>query len=514
MKTAFSSFWVFVATGFSLSAALDPTSHVFVIVMENHVWSDIKGSPDAPYINNTLLPMASYCDQYYNPPGLHPSEPNYLWLEAGTNFNVTNDNLPAQNLQISPAHFVTQLKNAGISWKTYQEDIDGTSCPMTDSVSGSGLFYVAHHNPFVYFDDVANSNAPPCVAVVRPFSELTTDLGSDNVARYNFITPSTCHDMHDSCAPTSNPVRQGDDWLAANLPVILNSAAYQNNGLIIITWDEGESGMDGPLGCIVLSPLAKAAGYHSGIRYTHSATLRTLQKIFGVGPFLGGAATGTDLADLFQAGAIPNVDQPPTVVTTSASNVSGGNATLGGSITPNGDSTTNWFEYGLTAGYGADTISRSSDNAESYSAWAYGSNGGTGFGAITYREGNGGGIYLEAGGAKSTAQNRLECLPGAEREIPEAADRKILDAQQAGTLNISVRWNVDNSVAFSGFNLKSATGTHFGDSELISVGIRPGNGNNTIAVNGGAQTIILAPTSAARPWTWCLPTTGWPGPTS
>src|SRR5438552_13772521 len=58
-----------------------PVQTVFFIVMENYNWSAILGSANGPYINNTLLSMASYCQQYYNPPGLHPSEPNYLWLQ-------------------------------------------------------------------------------------------------------------------------------------------------------------------------------------------------------------------------------------------------------------------------------------------------------------------------------------------------------------------------------------------------------------------------------------------------
>ena len=40
--------------------------------------------------------------------------------------------------------------------------------------------------------------------------------------------------------------------------------------------------------------------------YTHSSTLRTLQEIYGVGPFLGDAAAPTDLADLFKPGVIPS----------------------------------------------------------------------------------------------------------------------------------------------------------------------------------------------------------------
>jgi len=219
-----------VISAAAAQAGLNQSSTVFIILMENHNWSSIKGSASAPYINNTLLPMASYCDQYYNPPGLHPSEPNYLWLEAGTNLGITNDDPPSVNHQSTTAHFVTQLKNAGISWKTYQESITGSTCPTTDSYP-----YAVRHNPFAFFDDVTTSPNPPCTSVMRPLTELATDIANNALARYNFITPNVCSDGHDSCAPTNNPVEQTDDWLAANLPTILNSSAYQNNGLIIIT---------------------------------------------------------------------------------------------------------------------------------------------------------------------------------------------------------------------------------------------------------------------------------------
>src|SRR5262249_16046358 len=108
-------------------------------------------------------------------------------------------------------------------------------------------------------------------------------------------------------SPTNNQVRQGDNWLAANVPMILNSAAYQNNGLLIVTWDEAGSG-DGPIGLIVLSPLAKGGGYNNGLRYTHSSTLRPFEKIFGVSRFLGDAGNALDLSDLFLPNAIPNGD--------------------------------------------------------------------------------------------------------------------------------------------------------------------------------------------------------------
>jgi hypothetical protein len=280
----------------TLSTATATLQTVFIILLENHNWSSIKGSASAPYINGTLLTQGAHAEAYNNVPGLHPSLPNYLWLEAGTNFGITADGVPSQFHQSTSQHLVTLLQNAGITWKAYQEAITGSTCPLT----ASGL-YAPKHIPMVFFDDVTNTNnsaSANCISHVRPYSELATDLSNNTVARYNFITPDLCDDMHNStgCA-TTDEVKNGDTWLANNLPQILASAAYRNNGAVFITWDESE-GSDVPIGMIVLSPKARP-GYSNTIAYTHSSTLRTMQTIFGVGPMLGDAANATDLRDLF-----------------------------------------------------------------------------------------------------------------------------------------------------------------------------------------------------------------------
>ncbi len=277
--------------------ALAGIGTVFVIVLENHNWADIKGSASAPYINGTLLPLASHAERYDNPPGVHPSLPNYLWLEAGQDFGIRDDNDPARNHQGTRAHLTAQLDAAGIAWKAYQQGIDGATCPLR----GSGQ-YAPKHNPMVYFDDVTGTNdahAASCLAHERPYGELAGDLAAGTVPRYAFITPDLCHDMHDSCGPTDDPIKQGDTWLAGAVPAILASAAYRDNGALFITWDEGEGGGDGPIGLLALSPRAKGGGYQNTIPYTHSSLLATLQRIFGVGPLLGDAARATDLRDLF-----------------------------------------------------------------------------------------------------------------------------------------------------------------------------------------------------------------------
>ena len=281
----------------SAAGNLPPLQTVFVILLENHNWSEFKGSSNAPFINGTLLPLGAHGEQAYTPPGMHPSEPNYLWLEAGTNFGILNDKDPASNHQNTTNHLVTQLARAGITWKAYQEDIAGDVVPLTPTNG-----YVPRHDPFVFFDDLTGTNDPHnayAIAHIRPYPELAGDLASNTVARYNFITPNVCDDGHNVCAPQNNSVQQTDDWLASEVPKILNSAAYTNQGAVFITWDEGANSSDGPIGLILLSPLVRG-GYSNSLHYTHSSLLRTLQEIFGVSPWLGDAANATDLNDLFQ----------------------------------------------------------------------------------------------------------------------------------------------------------------------------------------------------------------------
>lgn len=283
---------------------------VFLILMENKVWSEVKGSPDAPFLNGTLLPAASVAENYKgaNNGNLHPSEPNYLWLEAGDNFGIHDDNDPATNHQSTTDHLVTLLDGAGVSWKSYQEDITGDVCPLTRVAN-----YAPKHNPMVFFDDVTDTNDPKsakCIAHVRPLTELDADLAADQVARYNFITPNQCNDMHSSCPPATSVIKQGDDWLSTWIPKIQSSKSYTDGGAIFITWDEGESASDCllancPIGMFVLSPLAKGEGYTNSIAYDHSSTLKSMQEIFGVSPLLraaGGSPDGgqvSDLGDLF-----------------------------------------------------------------------------------------------------------------------------------------------------------------------------------------------------------------------
>src|SRR5262249_20588532 len=104
---------------------------VFVIAMENHDAGEIYGNTkDAPYLNNTLLPAYSHATNFTNELPSLPSEPHYVWMEAGTNkftdHTFTGDgDATKTNSTKSKAHLATQIRNAssGITWMAYQEGI-------------------------------------------------------------------------------------------------------------------------------------------------------------------------------------------------------------------------------------------------------------------------------------------------------------------------------------------------------------------------------------------------------
>jgi len=190
-------------------------------------------------------------------------------------------------------------QNSGIAWRSYQESISGTTCPLT--ASGQ---YAPKHNPMVYFDDVTNTNnanSANCIAHVKPYTQLATDLNGNSVARYNFITPNLCDDMHGATGCPADLIAAGDTWLSQNVPTILNSSAYKNGGVLFIVWDEGSTSAGcctdaagGHIPLLVISPLGKPA-FKSTTPETHYSLLRTIEDSWSL-PRLNGAGCTCSVA--------------------------------------------------------------------------------------------------------------------------------------------------------------------------------------------------------------------------
>jgi phospholipase C len=265
---------------------------VFTIVMENKSYGEIMGNPQAPYLNQLMKSnavAAGYHDSY-----VHPSEPNYIWMVAGQNFGILNDDDPnAGNVIMSQSHLADQLEAAGMSWKAYQEGM-GAPCGL----KSHGL-YAVKHNPFMYFADINGWNGttfepgPRCAEHVVDYSQLDADIAAGKVPDYVFITPNMRNDMHDGT------IADGDKWLAAEVPKILASDAYKNGGALFILWDEGSSQGDDPP-FIAISPNVKP-GFVSQANYDTSSFLLTVQTMLGVEPLPCAVKpeTVTAMSDLF-----------------------------------------------------------------------------------------------------------------------------------------------------------------------------------------------------------------------
>jgi phospholipase C len=270
------------------------TGTVFTIVMENHDRGQIIGSADAPYINGLAkqgAEAAGYHDSY-----VHPSEPNYIWMVAGENFGILNDDDPNRGNTISStSHLADQIEAGGLTWKTYQESM-GEPCGLSSHGE-----YAVKHNPFMYFSDIngwdgtAFHPGTRCTEHVVDLSQLDTDLASGQVPDYVFITPNLTNDMHDGS------VAQGDAWLAAQVPKILASDRFKQGGALFLLWDEGSSHGDNPP-FIVVSPNANA-GFVSQTDYDTSAFLKTTEAMLGLEALPCDASPDTvpTMADLFTA---------------------------------------------------------------------------------------------------------------------------------------------------------------------------------------------------------------------
>lgn len=267
---------------------------IFTILLENHDYDQVVASADTPYINSLIGKYGLATN--YQDSMLHPSLPNYLYLITGAKqYPGFIDVAPSGNgvFPRDADNLGNQLELAGIHWRSYQES-SVTPC----NLDGDGV-YEPKHDPFLYFSDIQN-NAAVCNNRNVDYSKFPADLAAGSY-QYMWITPNMTNNGHN---PTGDPVaavKQADLWLSTEVPKILASQAYQNNGVLFITWDEGTGtfGTTDHVAMIVISPKLKSPGMKVATALSHASYLRTIEDIFGISDKLGAAQNATNLMEFF-----------------------------------------------------------------------------------------------------------------------------------------------------------------------------------------------------------------------
>ena len=251
---------------------LPPIKHVFVIVLENKEFAEWYGAGRAydPYLSQTLPSEGALIPGYFGVG--HSSADNYIALISGQppTADSKNDCPDPMNTQpgtadangvaqgngcIYPPQFQTigdQMTAAGLTWKAYAENIPS---PCYAGISAPGN-YERKHDAFPYF--LSGVDDGDCAANNVNLDGLPAALQSTSTtANVNFIFPNECDDGHSDCTSSTalapipevgseaDEMAQYDAFLQKWVPMITGSPAFKQDGLLLITFDEGYD----PFGC-------------------------------------------------------------------------------------------------------------------------------------------------------------------------------------------------------------------------------------------------------------------------
>lgn len=258
-------------------------------MLENKEFTQVVGSADAPYLNQTLIPSSQLFTQFYATE--HPSLPNYLVVTSGQHGSCVSDTCGRGTL--TNDNLFSQLDTAGQSWGVYAEGM-----PSNCYLSNSGG-YLVRHNPPTYYSTLAAAPVGDgsCPAHDVPYTKLASDITANALPAFSMIIPNQYHDMHTDhvLAPCNlgsavrDEVCQGDAWLQTNLPPLLSDGGH-NDVTVLVLFDEGSSGQGGG-GRVMLTETGPGvcSGCTSALPYDQYGLADALEGWFGLGPLRGSA---------------------------------------------------------------------------------------------------------------------------------------------------------------------------------------------------------------------------------
>src|SRR3954447_4840769 len=267
-------------------------NNIVLVVLENEDFSSIIGNANMPFLNG-LANSNSLATQYFA--NTHPSIGNYFMLTTGA--TVTNDD--SFSGTVSADNIARELTNAGKSWRVYAENL-----PSTGYTGGDVYPYLKHHNPFAYFTDVVGT---PQAQNIVSFSQFNSDVVSAGLPSFALVVPNAQNDMHDcpsgfATCTLADKAANTDAWLQNNIGPMINSTSFQNNGLLVITFDEsaGDNTNGGGRVATILIGAHVKQQFSSTTTYQHQSVLRLALQALGVGTLPGASANAPSMGEFFQ----------------------------------------------------------------------------------------------------------------------------------------------------------------------------------------------------------------------
>lgn len=211
-----------------------------------------------------------------------------------------------------------QLPARRLTWKAYAEDHDrgpkggAARCrrPEYDRPDDTkdprpGDTYAAGNVPWVYFRGLIDLAS--CDSGVVPLTTLEGDLGRlATTPNITYVAPGLCSDGSRPACGDGEPggLAAADAFLRRVIPPLLASPAYQQGGLVIITFAGGPDDRPSKNGTLLLSKYLQAGGTVD-TAYDPYSVLRTIEDLFALPTYLAKARTATSFAGDVLAAARP-----------------------------------------------------------------------------------------------------------------------------------------------------------------------------------------------------------------
>ena len=302
--------------------AVPAFGHVFTIIGENTEIGQVNKT-NSPYLMGTVKPSAAWLTNYFAV--THFSESNYAAMTSGQFTHCQQFDGSVASCHQDVENLFHQLDTVGVSWKSWMESMPNP-CQVTSAGGAKTLnHYAPKHNPATFYDDIegaggvwsadpsgqsiecTTNDVPTGGTGANDMSVFNAALRSGDVPRFNYIVPNECEDGHDNCAPQGNGVRQFDDFLAREVPKIMDSPAFGSDGVLIITYDEGTSNrgpgtskqFDGGGNVIfaAVGPLVARGVYPQSAN--HYSLLRTWEDGFGITSHPANAADASPITSIW-----------------------------------------------------------------------------------------------------------------------------------------------------------------------------------------------------------------------